>query len=100
MMARMSDADFYHQYRWALERLAEAFGPDNVTPRKPAGQGQVLAVEIRGPQSERAPYLLFFKDHLLLDVNKHSQPGLFLDKEIRAARAWFEGKSQRGTTIP
>jgi hypothetical protein len=125
----MSDLDFYHQYRWAIEKLEAAFGQGNVVPRPPGDRGEVLALEVRNPAAPvgagsaasesagsaasesagsgapegtdgRSIYLVVLKDHLLMDLNKHAEPGIFLDGEIQKARAWFEGKSSQSATIP
>lgn len=98
----MSEQDFYHQYRWALERLTEAFGADRITLRPPGDGGQVLAVEVRNSDgaSQRPVYVVVFKDHLLHDLNKHSHPGIFLEGDIQRANAYFEGKQPLGITLP
>lgn len=96
----MSDQDHYHQYRWAIQKLEEAFGAGSVTPRRPGDRGEVLSAEVRNPaaQGEREHYLVLFKDHLLHDLNKHSNPGIFLQGEIQRARGYFEGKQPQGMT--
>jgi hypothetical protein len=98
----MSDQDYYQQYHWALQRLRDAFGRENVTPRTPAEGGQVLAAVVRNPaaQNERPEYTLFLKDRLLFDLNKHANPYLALEEEVRSAQAYFEGKSPHAMTIP
>lgn len=98
----MSLADHYHQYRWALERLAAAFGADHVTPQSPADGGQVLAVEVANPDaaSDRRMYRVLLKDHLLIDLNKQSSPQAFLEREVKRAQAYFAGKSSVALTIP
>jgi hypothetical protein len=102
----MSELDFYEPYAWALKRLGEVFGQENVTPRTPTDGGRRLAVEIRNPGGgERPAYRLllkdtFVKDQPLIDVDQVPDPATFLEGEMQKARSYFEGKSVYAQTIP
>jgi hypothetical protein len=102
----MSELDFYEPYAWALERLGQVFGQENVSPLTPTDRGRRLVVEIRNPGGgDRPPYRLLLKDMYvkdlpLIDVDEYPDPATFLEGEIQKARSYFEGKSIYAQTIP
>lgn len=97
----MSDG-YTQQFDWAVRRLREEFGDDRVSVRVEQ-EGEKLTAAVAGggngdDDGEREPYVVLFKDPILGDVNRISDPRAFLEGEIGNARKWLAGESRQRRT--
>ena len=82
-----------HPYGWALERLDREFGAGAVAAEASA-DGRRVTATVSGADG-RAPYEIVLRDPVLGNVNGFADPEGFLAAEMRSARAWLEGRSER-----
>lgn len=87
------------QFEWALQRLREEFGSEQVEVEVGDEGRQVAALVHPGEGEERGPYRVMLKDPVLGDVNRISDPAAFVDAEVGHARQWVRGESKQRRTF-
>jgi len=87
-------------FRWAVDRLAAAFGDGRVRAEMSSDGAQVtVAVEPGEGDPAPGPYTVILRDPVLGNANRQADPQAWLDAEVRHAEAWLAGESRRGKTF-